>query len=112
MIKAKVIEDHTPVHEEVLVARAGEKLRVVREDDQWPGWLWCVADSGIGSWVPEPYLERDGEQARLLLDYDAAELSVRPGDLLTLHHEVNGWWWTTAVNGRQGWVPAAKLERI
>ena len=112
MKNAKVTVGHEPGHEQVLMAREGQRLRVVREDDEWPGWIWCVAHNGIGSWVPEPYLAVDGEWAKLLVDYDATELTVRPGDLLTLLHEVNGWWWAATANENQGWVPALKLEEI
>ena len=116
MKKARVIEDHAPVHEQVLVGQAGERLRLGRVDDEWPGWIWCENASGVGSWVPEPYLAIDGEEARLLEAYDATELTVKPGDLLSLHHEVNGWWWVTdeacAGRGNQGWVPAVKLELL
>ena len=109
MKTAKVIEDHAPVHEAVMVGRAGELLRAERADDEWPGWIWCVNDSGVGSWVPEPYLERDGELVQLVVDYDATELTVAAGDRLTLELEVNGWWWVRDDVGKQGWVPAQKM---
>jgi hypothetical protein len=112
MAKTAVIEDHAPAQQVFLAARKGDLLRVEREDDEWPGWVWCVDEAGVGSWVPDPYLARDGERARLLVDYDATELTVCAGDVLALQHEVNGWWWATAVSGAQGWVPAAKLEHI
>ena len=109
MIGAKVVEEHAPVHEDVLVAKAGDVVQLGREDDAWPGWVWCTAENGVASWVPEPYLAREGENGRLLVDYEATELTVSPGDRLALDHEVNGWWWATAVDGAQGWVPAEKI---
>lgn len=112
MKKGRVTESHAPVHEQVLVARAGERLRPGRVDDEWPGWIWCVSESGTGSWVPEPYLAIEGREARLLVDYNASELTVRPGDLVTLQHEVNGWWWVTDERGKAGWVPAGKLAPL
>ncbi|MFL7838066.1 MAG: SH3 domain-containing protein [Candidatus Promineifilaceae bacterium] len=112
MEKARVIEEHAPVHEQVLKARAGERLHLEREDDEWPGWIWCVTESGTGSWVPEPYLAIDSQEGVLLQDYEATELTVQPGDLLTLHYEVNGWWWTADSQGNEGWVPAKKTEPL
>jgi hypothetical protein len=112
MIRATVIEAHAPVHEDVLMGKAGDVVRLGRKDDEWPGWVWCTSEKGVGSWVPEPYLARDGENGRLLVDYEATELTVSPGDRLALHHEVNGWWWATAVNGAQGWVPADKVTSL
>jgi hypothetical protein len=112
MIRATVIEAHAPVHEDVLMGKAGDVVRLGRKDDEWPGWVWCTSEKGVGSWVPELYLARDGENGRLLVDYEATELTVSPGDRLALHHEVNGWWWATAVNGAQGWVPADKVTSL
>jgi hypothetical protein len=112
MRKAYAIESHAPVHEQVLVARAGEMLIPGRADDEWPGWTWCVNSAGTGSWVPDPYLEMEGRTARLLVDYEATELTVQPGDPLTLHHEVNGWWWATDSQGQEGWVPEKKLDLL
>jgi hypothetical protein len=110
MKTARVIENHDPVHEQVLIARAGEILVPGRVDDEWPGWIWCVDEAGTGSWVPDAYLAMDGRTARLLVDYEATELTVRPGDLLALQHEINGWWWAVDSQGQEGWVPEKKLD--
>jgi hypothetical protein len=112
MKQARVTKNHAPVHEQVLIARAGEMLHLERVDDEWPGWIWCVDGSGIGSWVPDAYLVIDGRIARLLVDYEATELTVQPGDLLILQHEVNGWWWAADSRGEEGWVPEKKLDLV
>jgi hypothetical protein len=109
MKKARVVGDHAPVHAQVLVARAGERLQMGRTDDEWPGWVWCVSAEGAGSWVPETYLAVEGQEAWLLVDYDATELTVGAGEQLALHYEVNGWWWATDERGNEGWVPDRKV---
>jgi hypothetical protein len=109
MKEGRVTESHAPVHTQVLVAKAGERLLLGRMDDEWPGWIWCTAESGVSSWVPESFLVIEGQEARLVEDYDAAELTVQSGDLLLLQREVNGWWWSTNAQGREGWVPAGKV---
>ncbi len=112
MRQAVLITDHAPVHEEVLVAAAGERVRLGREDAEWPGWIWCVSAAGVGSWTPEPYLAREGAYARLLVDYEATELTAAAGERVTLDHEVNGWWWAANERGDRGWVPEGKLRHI
>ena len=112
MKKGWVTEGHAPVHAQALTAKAGERLRLGRRDDEWPGWIWCTAESGVSSWVPESFLAIDGQESRLVEDYDATELTVRPGELLALQREVNGWWWATDDQGRMGWVPAGKVAVI
>jgi hypothetical protein len=112
MKKGRVTQNHAPVHAQVLAAKRGERLRLGRVDDEWPGWIWCTAESGVSSWVPEPFLVIAGAEARLVEDYDATELAVQPGDLLVLQREVNGWWWVTDEQGREGWVPAGKVAVI
>ncbi len=109
---ARVVDDHAPVHAQVLVVREGERVRLGREDAQWPGWIWCISESGTAGWTPASYLVRDGDWARLRVDYDATELTVRRGEQLALHYEVNDWWWATDAVGNQGWVPAAKVALL
>ena len=107
--RGRVTRDHTPDQKTALVVRKGEWLRTGREDDQWPGWFWCTNDAGTAGWVPEPFLDRDGDRARMRVDYNATELKVRSGDRVTVYEKVNGWWWAEDNVGRRGWVPASHI---
>lgn len=111
-LEAVVQEEHAPTRAEALRARRGERLRLGRRDEEWPGWIWCVAASGVGSWVPEPFVEVQGEWATLQRDYDATELTASAGERLLLHEEVLGWWWAITESGAKGWIPAAKVAII
>ena len=83
-----------------------------KRDEQRPGWVWCTGSSGRGCWVPEGYLvaHAEGLTGWLTRDYCSAELEIRPGDWLTLHHQESGWWWATNQAGQSGWVPADHLS--
>lgn len=108
--EALVTAAYEAAYPDPLIARAGDTLRVAREDDEFPGWLWCVAANGDAGWVPEEYLDRDGAAAQLRRDYDATELTVRAGERLTLLEAVNGWWWAVRADGARGWVPARNVR--
>lgn len=109
MRRATVTEAHAPVHEAVLMARAGARVRLVREDEEWPGWIWCENEAGVGGWAPAPFLVREGETAVFRRDYEATELTVQAGDHLLLHEQVCGWWWAADEQGKSGWIPASKV---
>ena len=83
-----------------------------RTDAEWPGWVWCTDADGKGAWVPQAYVRVQGSQGTALCDYTSRELSVRAGELLTLHLAESGWWWATNGAGDSGWVPATHVETI
>jgi hypothetical protein len=56
------------------------------------------------------YLEQRGTQGILKCDYNAIELSVHVGELLTVHKMESDFYWATDRSGRQGWVPVAHVE--
>jgi hypothetical protein len=109
MKNAKVIKAHQASNPQPLVIRVGDRLTVGENSDQWPAYVWCVDHAGKGGWVPEAFLEREGDSGVALRDYSAAELTVAVGDELALGEEAGGWFWATNHAGRGGWVPAEHL---
>ena len=93
-----------------LVASQGLHLRIERRPSEWPGWVWGTAPTGLASWVPERWLRIEGDTAELLCDYDATELSVQPGDVVTGDLVESGWLWARTPTGQQGWVPLEYLS--
>jgi len=93
-----------------LVASRGLCLRIERRPSEWPGWVWGTDPAGQASWVPECWLRIEGDTAELLRDYDATELSVQPGDVVTGDLVESGWLWACTSTGQQGWVPLAYLS--
>ncbi len=84
---------------------AGDRLALGRRDDEYPGWVWATAADGRAGWVPENWLQVEGEQGILQRDYTAAELPMAPGDVVSGSLELNGWLWARNAAGEQGWVP-------
>lgn len=105
--RARVHTAHEMSYTDPLAAVAGTRLILDREDDEFPGWVWCAAPDGREGWVPRPFLMSDGTLRR---DYDARELTVARGDALIVFETVNGWCWAASAAGKRGWVPAANLD--
>ncbi len=109
----RVITDYDAPYPYPISAKAGEMVTVdLAKRSDIPGWLWCTARDGKSGWVPESYLERKGGSVRLRVDYDAIELTIRTGSILTAHKLECGFYWVTDRNGHQGWVPANHVEPV
>ncbi len=110
---ARVIADYQAPYPDPISGRAGD--RVVLDDSRKTdlrGWAWATNASGKGGWVPKNYLERHGGIGVLRCDYDAIELTVRAGEMLTCHKEESGFIWATNQAGQEGWVPVTHVDLI
>ena len=101
----RVVGSHRAVYTEPLTLRQGERLRWEDEECEWPGWIWCTAASGESRWVPENWVQKEGEFCVLQRDYTTTELSVDQGETVTVESVESGWGWATNESGRSGWVP-------
>jgi uncharacterized protein YgiM (DUF1202 family) len=101
----RVVRDHEPVYPDPIRVRAGERVRLGREDDEFPGWVWCTASDGREGWTPLAILRREGLDGVARRDYSAVELSVRKGQRVEAREELSGWTWVLDAEGREGWVP-------
>jgi uncharacterized protein YgiM (DUF1202 family) len=45
----------------------------------------------------------------MLRDYDATELTVEPGEEVTILGRESGWGWCVNQQGQKGWVPLDNL---
>ena len=70
-----------------------------RRETECLGWIWCTNDGGKSARVPENWVEIEGDSRVMKRDYDATELSVGVGAVLTLEFEESGWAWATTVTG-------------
>jgi hypothetical protein len=110
-MKARVHLGYTRQYAAPIAARAGETVRITK-DDLWEGrwrWLWCVGERGEG-WVPDAFVEVSGDEGVMLRDYDAVELSADTGEILTILETVNGWHWAVNQHRQQGWIPASHVS--
>jgi len=60
--------------------------------------------------VPEKWVEIDGDSCVMKRDYNATELSVEVGEVVTVEFEQSGWVWAAKEGGESGWVPLDNLD--
>jgi protein-tyrosine phosphatase len=91
----------------------GERVQTgERETDEpdWGGWIRCTGEHGQQAWIHESFLDLQEPDAVLTRAYDARELSVRPGDALTITECAGGFAFCKTAAGAQGWVPLNRLD--
>lgn len=108
--QAVAVRSYHPSRTTVLTARAGDVLRPLRRDAEWPGWVWCADEAGMEAWVPERWLRYSGGKAVLIKDYNSSELALQPGQPMTVLIEESGWVLAALPNGDTGWAPADCVE--
>ena len=106
----RVIKAHQSPDPDPLIVRKGERLSFERRETEWAGWIWCTSDSGKGTWVPENWVEIEEDSCVMKRDYNATELSVIVGEVLTVEFEESSWAWATNEGGESGWVPLQNLD--
>jgi uncharacterized protein YgiM (DUF1202 family) len=92
--------------------KAGERVDVGREDDDFPGWKWCKASNGREGWVPVELLLDEGGEAIVSQNYSARELEVRPGEEVVVEDARHKWLLVRNANGERGWIPASHTRTI
>jgi hypothetical protein len=79
--------------------RQGDRLRFERRELEWSGWFWGTDSSGKSAWVPEAWVEIEGDSFVMKRDYNATELSVEAGETLSVGFEEGGSAWAATVTG-------------
>jgi uncharacterized protein YgiM (DUF1202 family) len=109
----RVIADYQAPYPNPVRVKAGDEITLDRDKKtDIPGWVWGTDRAGVGGWVPESYIEPHGEADVIRCDYDAIELTIHVGDILTFHKAESGFYWVSDQTGRQGWVPASHVEAV
>ncbi|MFZ0885720.1 MAG: SH3 domain-containing protein [Candidatus Acidiferrales bacterium] len=104
--------EHKIEYADPIGVTAGERVRVGREDDQFPGWKWCKASDGREGWVPVELLSNQQGEANVLQDYSARELAVRPGEEVVVEEARHDWLLVRNARGERGWIPASHVETL
>ncbi len=89
--------------------KAGERAEVGREDEDYPGWLWCRAADGREGWVPAELLSEERPRATALVDYSAKELAVEIGEEVEIEETRHGWARVRNARGELGWIPESHI---
>ena len=91
----------------------GDELKIVkRNDDEWPGWVFCQHKNGKQGWVPANAIKIDGESAIAQQSYVARELSVMEGEIVRIERLESGWAWVTNMTNETGWIPLRNLKIV
>jgi SH3-like domain-containing protein len=112
-MRGRLTIDYTVQYADPINVSDGDPVTVVRPDEQFTRWRWCVAADGREGWVPETALSTtEAGPARMTAPYEATELSARRGDIVEILREFDGFLWARSADGRLGWLPEAAIERL
>ena len=113
MPSARIIREYTPQYPNPLSVAAGESVSVGREDDEFSGWKWCRASSGLEGWVPVELLsDASATETAVLCDYSSRELAVQPGEEVTVEDSRHEWLLARNKQGERGWIPASHSDFV
>ena len=108
---ARVIADYQAPYPDPIRADAGDEISIdSSKKTDYASWVWCANRAGKSGWVPENYIERHGDKGYMRYEYNAIELTIHIGEILTLHKAESGFFWATDQTERQGWVPSTHVE--
>ena len=107
---AIVTAAHRTQYPKPISFKAGEKVRVGKRDDEYPGWIWTTVASGDSAWAPEELLTVSGTEAVALVDYESTELNTEAGESVRVLFEMLEWAWVKNSSGKEGWVPLKTLQ--
>jgi SH3-like domain-containing protein len=110
-VRARLRGDYAVQYSDPIAVAEGDAVTVIRRDEQFTRWLWCVGPDGRSGWVPETGLTAtEPGPSRMTVTYQATELGARRGEMVEVIHEFDGFAWVESADGRRGWVPVAVLE--
>ncbi|HYM85787.1 MAG TPA: SH3 domain-containing protein [Pseudoxanthomonas sp.] len=112
MHHARVIAAHRAPDRPAIQVAVGDPVTLGERDSDWPQFVWTTLAQGLGGWIPAVLFDREVGEATALADYDTRELPTEIGELITVHHEQEGWWWAENSRGQSGWIPARVIELI
>ncbi len=113
MMLALITTAHHTCYPNPIVFRAGERVRIGHEDDEFPGWVRTFTADGNEGWAPLSLLTPiSAEEALARQDYTARELDVAAGERVRVERELAGWLWVHNDQGQSGWIPASAIAPV
>lgn len=106
----RVTKSYICSYPDPLIIKKGEKLEVAGKDTDYPGWVWSINSEGKGGWVPERYLDIEGETGTANRNYSALELTVKEDETIAIIDEECGWFLCRKDDNTVGWVPSERIE--
>ncbi|MER0496677.1 SH3 domain-containing protein [Aeromonas hydrophila] len=113
MMLALITTAHHTCYPNPIAFRAGERVRIGLEDDEFPGWVRTFTADGNEGWAPLSLLTSiSAEEALARQDYTARELDVAAGERVRVERELAGWLWVHNDQGQSGWIPASAIAPV
>ena len=92
---------------------SGEVIMLGGRDAEFPEFLWATDEQGREGWVHQSkFLLTSEKKAVTTAHYNAAELSVRSGELVSAEEALGDWSCCSNSEGQKGWLPNHLLERV
>jgi hypothetical protein len=110
-MKSRIIKSHEPSFDYQVWIESGELLSYERKESDSAGWIWCKTSQGESCWIPENWVEIDGNHCVMHRDYNSRELTVTPGEIVQVDFVESGWAWITTAKNESGWIPETCLKR-
>mgnify|MGYP004703021489 CR=1 FL=1 len=112
-----VTKEHVSNYPDPIKLTCGECITVFERyvgPEGWDNWISCISKaSGKKGWVPEQIIKIEAENAYVIQDYDATELTIIPGVIVQEIEKLNGWvWCQNCDSGEIGWLPLSSLQEI
>ena len=92
---------------------SGEVLVLGGRDTEYAEFLWATDEHGREGWVHQSkFLVTSEKKAVSTSSYNAIELTVRAGELVSAEEALGDWSWCVNAEGKKGWLPNHLLERV
>lgn len=110
-MRTRVLQEYRSAYPNPITFEKGDRVHLGAVDNDYPGWVRVTTECGNEGWAPLRYLERfDTTVAVATTTYSAQELTAKPGELVEVLKQVDGWVWCINIRGQCGWLPRAVLE--
>ena len=111
--RARVQSPYTPETGQAVQLQTGDIVIIGEESGPYPHWVRIRVPDGRKTWIPEAYVRgNEGEEGRVLVNYDARELEAKEGEIVTVLLEIFRWGWVRTDDRREGWLPMEILELL
>ncbi|MEO6171621.1 MAG: GNAT family N-acetyltransferase [Arenimonas sp.] len=109
----RVMTAYQAKHENPIRFESGELITLGGRDAEFPEFLWATDEKGREGWVHQSkFLGTSEKKAVTTAPYNAIELNVRNGELVTAEEMLGDWSWCSNTEGTQGWLPNHVLEPV
>jgi Variant SH3 domain len=109
-LTARVTRSYRTQYPDPIVLEPGDIVHLGERDPNFPGWIWGTSAMGKSGWIPEHFLDVKGDTGAATQAYDAHEIDLDEGEIVSVMEELLGWALVEG-EGKRGWIPSLHLAR-